>query len=97
MGIIGDPNQNIGPILASTNCTFKFPLSYPDEIICAARVTELLKDRFVMEYCVFSKGNDRLAAKGSGMIVSYDYKENQKVSLPDSWKQVIAEIEKEEL
>ena len=76
----------VGPILAKTNCTFIFPLRYPDRVLCTARTVELLADRFLMEYHVYSIGEQRLAAKGSGLIVSYDYAKNEKVELPLNWR-----------
>ena len=78
---------SVGPILAKTNCTFIFPLQYPDRVLCTARTVELLSDRFVMEYHIFSIGEQRLAAKGSGLIVSYDYAKNEKAQLPLQWRQ----------
>ena len=82
-----DLSADIGPILAKTNCTFIFPLKYPDRALCTARTVELLVDRFVMEYHIYSIGEQRLAAKGSGLIVSYDYVRNEKVELPQNWRQ----------
>ena len=78
---------SVGPILAKTNCTFIFPLQYPDRVLCTASTVELLSDRFVMEYHIYSIRYQRLAAKGSGLIVSYDYAKNAKTELPLSWRQ----------
>ena len=91
MGILDNPN--VGPILAKASCTFIFPLTFPDEIICTSRVIETLEDRFVMEYGIFSQQKNRIAAKGQGVIVPFDYVEQRKVPLPTSWRQVIQEIE----
>ena len=95
MGIVGDPKQHIGPILASTSCKFIYPLSFPDTIYASARVREVGADRFTMEYTVYSEGKQRLAAKGEGVVVSYDYREKRKASLPDFWRSRIAELESE--
>ena len=91
MGIIGD--DPVGPILAKTSCKFIFPLSFPDQIVCTANVTDVGIDRFSMEYHVFSMGKERLAAKGTGIVVSYDYQQNKKVDLPSKWIQKINELE----
>ena len=95
MGIFGDPSQHIGPILASTTCKFIYPLSYPDTIDATARVCEVGSDRFTMEYMVFSTQHQRLAAKGKGVIVSYDYREKRKAELPEFWRVQIALLESE--
>lgn len=77
--------HNIGPILASTQCRFKAPLSYPDTVYIGAKVTDIEQDRFTMEYIVVSETLQRVAAKGSGLIVSYNYAKNEKADLPDEW------------
>ena len=73
----------IGPILGSTNCRFRIPLTYPDTVSVGARVPKIEADRFLMEYKVFSHRHQRIAAEGEGMIVAYDYKEFRKTILPD--------------
>jgi acyl-CoA thioester hydrolase len=93
MGIVGNTSSHIGPILASTQCKFIFPLRYPDQIWATARATDVQTDRFVMEYAIYSQNHQRIAAKGSGIIVSFDYEKQGKVELPPSWKEKILFIE----
>jgi len=83
----------IGPILASTSCKFIYPLNYPDTVLAAARVSQILEDRFIMEYLVYSKSKDRLAAKGEGVIVSFDYNENKKVAVPHRMRKNVEDFE----
>ena len=83
-----------GPILASTKCKFLFPLTYPDRVSVGARVLTLNEDRFLMEYCVASHNLGKPAAVGEGLVVSYDYRENRKIPLPDEIKQAITDLEK---
>ena len=40
MRIVGDTASNIGPILASTQCKFIYPLRYPDNIWATAKVVD---------------------------------------------------------
>jgi len=47
-------NTGVGPILASTQCRYKLPLTYPDRVAVGAKVDSLEKDRFTMKYAVFS-------------------------------------------
>jgi acyl-CoA thioesterase FadM len=47
-----------------------------------------------MEYAIYSQTHQRISAKGSGVIVSFDYTTQQKVNLPQNWRKAIAEIEK---
>lgn len=81
----------LGPILASTQCQFKAPLKYPDNIQIATRVTDLAEDRFTMLYYVKSMNTGRVVAQGEGLIVFYDYNNNCKHALPEHIKvQIIA-------
>ena len=42
--------SGVGPILASTQCRFKIPLTYPDTVSIGTKIEELEEDRFVMKY-----------------------------------------------
>jgi acyl-CoA thioester hydrolase len=83
----------VGPILASTQCRFRIPLSYPDTVHVGAKITDIGDDRFVMRYAVVSQRLQKLAAEGEGVIVAFNYRENQKAPLPEDIRQRIAAIE----
>ena len=79
----------IGPILASTQCQFRAPLTFPDHIIIGTRIANLDslvsgEKRFTMEYAVFSESQDCIAAKGEGLIVYYDYTQGKSTAVPDT-------------
>ena len=83
----------VGPILASTSCRFKIPLTYPDTVSVGSRVSEMEDDRFMMEYYVVSHKHQRVAAEGTGLIVCFDYKENKKAPVPPEIKRRIEALE----
>ena len=83
----------VGPILASTSCKFRIPLTYPDKVSVGTRVSKIDDDRFTMEYYVVSHNHQKVAAEGNGLIVTFDYQENRKVSVPPEIKQRIEELE----
>src|SRR5688572_32959881 len=83
----------VGPILASTSCRFKIPLTYPDTVSIGSRISEIQSDRFTMEYYVVSHKHQRLAAEGSGLIVCFNYTENKKTPVPAEIKRRIEELE----
>lgn len=83
----------VGPILASTSCRFKIPLTYPDTVSIGTRVSEVQDDRFTMEYFVVSHKHQKVAAEGTGLIVSFNYKENKKAPIPNEVKERIAALE----
>jgi acyl-CoA thioester hydrolase len=83
----------IGPILATTSCKFKIPLSYPDKVLIGAKVVSIEEDRFVMHYLVVSHKHKKVAAEGDGVIVTFNYREGKKVTVPEVIKQRIFDIE----
>lgn len=76
--------QQIGPILASTQCRFKIPLNYPDTVIVGTYITDLEEDRFLMKYGIYSLEHNRVAAEGDGLIVCYDYSKGKKAAIPEA-------------
>jgi acyl-CoA thioester hydrolase len=83
----------VGPILASTTCRFRIPLTYPDTVSIGTRVSSIEADRFTMEYYVVSHKHQKVAAEGTGLIVCFDYRENKKTSVPDELTQRIKALE----
>ncbi|TAA48015.1 MULTISPECIES: acyl-CoA thioesterase [Corallincola] len=84
----------LAPVLASTQCRYKMPLTYPDSISIGARISELNNDRFMMEYRVVSHKNQRTAAEGSALVVAYNTKAQRKDNLPSSVVEVIRSVER---
>lgn len=82
-----------GPILAETTCRFRRPLKYPDQLIVGARVTDIGEDRFTMEYRLWSEQWQAAAAKGTGVLVSYDYRNEKRCPLPDVIRSRIEALE----
>lgn len=95
MGLIDFMNKTgIGPILATTSCRFRIPLTYPDSVLIGAKVVSVEDDRFVMNYIVVSKRHRKPAAEGEGVIVAFDYRGGKKVPVPEALKQKVLEIER---
>jgi acyl-CoA thioester hydrolase len=86
-------STGVGPILASTDCRFRIPLTYPDTVSVATRVPLIGEDRFTMEYVVLSHEHDRIAAQGSGLIVTFDYRQNRKAPIPVELRERVLALE----
>ena len=84
----------IGPILASTQCRYKIPLTCPDHVTVGAKVETIEKDRFVMKYAVISHKHKKIEALGEGVLVSFDYENNIKTLIPDEIRKRIIDLEK---
>ncbi|MGE3809499.1 MAG: acyl-CoA thioesterase [Gemmataceae bacterium] len=83
----------IGPILQATQCRFRRPLTWPDTITVTAHVTDIAADRFTLEHKIVSHRLGEVAAVGTGTVVTFDYRNNAKVPIPDELKRRIAELE----
>lgn len=86
-----------GPILRNTDCRFRIPLEYPDDLTVGARVTALGEDRFTMGYAVYSHGHGKLAAEGEGEIVWFDYRAKAKAPVHPDVVAKIRELEGDRL
>ncbi len=84
----------IGPILGSTNCRFKHPLTYPDTVSVGAKIVSVADDRFTMSYVVVSHRHQKIAAEGDAVIVMYDYRSGTKTILPEELRQRMLAMEK---
>ncbi len=83
----------IGPILASTSCKYKLPLTYPDTVSVGTKITAIEEDRFSMKYVVVSHKHQKVAAEGEGVVVMYNYREGKKTALPEEVRKRIADVE----
>ncbi len=83
----------VGPILKSTDCTYRIPLTWPDEVIAAVRVTDVQEDRFTMEHVVWSEQHQKIAAEGHGVLVCVDYQRNCKAAIPAAMREMIRELD----
>lgn len=75
--------HKVGPILASSRCKYKVPLTYPDTVSVGSRVTIIKEDRFLMEHVIYSHKNEKVAAEGEGTIVIFDYRKGAKAAVPE--------------
>lgn len=85
--------NNIGPILANTECNFKLPLQYPDHIYIAARSKILSAKKFEMEYVIYSDNFSGIAAEGRGLLIYYDYASGKSCAIPPQLTDAISNVE----
>jgi acyl-CoA thioester hydrolase len=85
-------DTGIGPILHSTRCRYRIPLTYPDTVQVGVRIDDIAADRFMTTYVVVSARHARIAAEGDGLIVMFDYARNVKSSIPDDLREMMARL-----
>ena len=83
----------VGPLLATTTCDFLRPLHYPDTVVVGARVSRMGNTSFTMEYAVERTAEPGVVvARGSGVIVTVDYRAGVKVRVPQATREAIAAL-----
>ena len=87
--------DGIGAILHSTDCRFRHALTYPDDVVVGGRTIDIKEDRFTMAYAVISRSLNKVAAEGTGVVVSFDYRNRSKTSLPPAVRTGIEALEVE--
>ena len=93
VGMAAHRRENgVGPILHSTRCRFRAPLTYPDAIDIGTFISDVQADRFLMQYGLYSERLAALAAEGDGMVVYYDYAKVEKVVMPEQVRARLAEF-----
>ena len=78
-----------GPILASTRCDFRQPLSYPENISIAVLALVTGPKKIEFQYAVYSENTGLLVAEGASLVVFYDYQKQASCDIPDA---IVAEI-----
>jgi len=84
--------QGIGPILASTQCHFRKPLFYPGMVTIKASVTFIKNSSFGIAHRLLNDQQE-LVAEAEDVIVTYDFKKQEKVPFPDDMRAVVAALE----
>ena len=85
--------HDVGPILAAISCNYRRQLTYPDTVHIGARVTKIGNSSFKMEHRVISEAHGAIAADGDSTLVAFDYTAQKPVSVPQSIRETVAQIE----
>ncbi|HMF19591.1 MAG TPA: thioesterase family protein [Gemmataceae bacterium] len=88
-----EKQTGIGPILQATQARFRRPLTYPDTISVAARVTSMDLDRFTLDHRIVSHAQQALVTEGQGTVVAFHYASGKKVPIPEELRRRIEELE----
>tara|TARA_R110002110_G_scaffold166602_1_gene367233 strand:- start:21822 stop:22259 length:438 start_codon:yes stop_codon:yes gene_type:complete len=71
-------NEAIGPILAHIEADYRLPIQFPDTVIAKTNISHIGNSSLGMEYQIYSKKANKIAATGKGVIVMLDYRSGQK-------------------
>ncbi|WP_170246338.1 acyl-CoA thioesterase [Colwellia hornerae] len=79
-GVAGQ--EKLGFVVAYIDCKFKFPVTYPDNLIIATKVEKISDDRFTLSQIIYSENHQKIAAKSESIIVSFSHERQSKINLP---------------
>lgn len=87
--------DSLGMILASNTIHYLAPLFPRDKARILMRSSRLGCKSFEMEYLVEKQGKDgpQIITYASAVLVAYDYRNDQTVTLPDAYREAIAAFE----
>ena len=84
--------MKIGPILLSTGCQFIKPLFYPGNITVESRIEFIKNTSFGIHHRLLNEQGE-ICAEARDVIVTYDFNKNEKVPVPDVFRNRVEEIE----
>ncbi len=84
---------DLGIILANAQISFKAPLFWGQPVRVGMRIARLGEKSMDSLYQVENAQTGQLSAGGSSVLVAYDYHQSKTISIPDSWRKIIAEFE----
>lgn len=90
----GDSFIDIGIILADVHVTYLAPIRFGQELRVGAQVSRMGNKSFGMEYLLEDPHSGVEFARGSSVLVAYDYRSSKTIPVPDQWRRIIAEFEK---
>ena len=85
--------MDIGIILADIHLTFQAPIQFGQAVQVGLRVARLGNKSLDMHYQIEETQSGREFAKGSTVIVTYDYRSGATMPIPDKWRKTIIEFE----
>ena len=87
-------SANLGPILASTTCHYRRPLTYPDTVRVGTRVVKVGTTSLTLEHRVVGLAANEVAAEGLAVLVLYDYNKAEPCPIPDPIRRAIDDLER---
>ena len=80
-------------IMAHAELDYRSQAGEGDEVVVGIRVLSIGQSSFEFEYRIVEQRSQRLIAEGRSVQVTFDYRTNQKVPLPESVKDRILSFE----
>lgn len=88
---------DIGIIMANFAITFRAPVLFGQNVRVGVRATRLGNKSLDMEYSLEDADSGQVLADGSGVLVAFDYRSEETVSIPPEWRAAIGAFERLEV
>jgi len=86
LGAGDNPQKSL--ILARVEVDFRSPIAFGEHVEVGVRTSRVGTKSFELEHEV--RADDRLAAEGKSVLVSYDYERGASVEIPAEWREWLA-------
>ena len=86
--------MEIGVILADVHLTYLEPIYYGQNIQVGVHVSKLGNKSMTWEQNIVDADTGRELARGAVVVVAYDYRKEQTMSIPQEWREKIISFEK---
>src|SRR5437763_324934 len=75
--------DQIGPILAASECDYRQPLTVPDTVGVGSKVVRIVRPSLTFEHRVVGQAAGTVAAEGVAVLVYHDYARGESIPVPD--------------
>ena len=86
-------NGTMGMIQATINFTYERELQYREQIAIGVKISRVGTKSWDFYYEIWSETHNRRAANGVTTVVAYDFEHRTSISVPEQWRNAIAEFE----
>ncbi len=95
LGLFGKEQSflEVGIILADAHVTFLAPILFGMEVQVGVRVARQGNKSLNLEYKMLDAATHTVLATGATVIVTFDYRQQTTIPIPEEWRKKIAEFE----
>ena len=93
----GNSFLDIGVILADAQMTYKAPIQWGQSVRVGTRIARLGKKSMDMFHSIEDANILHELAYSKTVLVSYDYRAEQAIEIPETWRKTITEFEQLEV
>lgn len=86
-------SEGIAPILAAVNCDYLLQVKFPDTITVGASVSKIGNSSVTIDHDIWSNQHSAVVAKGSSVVVMFDYVAQKPVQISDQIRAAIEKLE----